>query len=157
MCDHIWLLYNVFQYLLTQFEWFSQVQWSIIEIHWIATTLLWVNCVCLCLSLRTCRLCSVRCVSWCFQWLTGVVSTALLNSDFSWERLSPKLPSSSWVIKVTSFAHVRSPLKVCGTIHIFLLNVLPFSSPASWFFFCSGFHSHSWCWHFRLFIFICKH
>lgn len=45
----------------------------------------------LCLSLRTCRLCRVRCASWCFRWLTGVASTVPRNFGFSWERLSPRL------------------------------------------------------------------
>lgn len=66
----------------------------------------------LCLLCRTCRLCSVRFASWCFQWPTGAVSTALLSCDFSWERLSHRLPSSLWVTKATSCAHVRSPVKV---------------------------------------------
>lgn len=103
---------------------------------------------CLCLSLRTCRLCCARCVSWCFQWLTGVVSTAPPNSDFSWGRLSRRLPSSWWVIKVTSFAHVRSPLKVKSTSiftlltffpHIFFLPLLFFFTSRLLFtFFCSS-------------------
>ena len=86
---------------------------------------------CLCLSLRTSRPSSVRCAFWCFQWLTDEASTAPLNSDCSWGKISPRLPLSSLVIRVILSAHVRSPLKVGWTssFHrfscLFLARLLP--------------------------------